>query len=351
MPNASVILDAGILVVPPPEGEADDAHRYVDSLLEWAKLLDEPWIAVCMSEGACQALSDDGLYPLREQLQRLFSRHGIVEYDVNTVAVVVERLLAHTPSFETYFRVRDVLPENVSTKPDVLQLCAGSGLQSELARCLVLLAILRRHCGEDILQNALIVRRAPGQNILVRAIVHDFDHLLNDFDAVLPKPPEYFEGEVLACDSFRSLLNCIDESKVLRNATDDTGVEIAIRIGLYKSRLARRLEPDWDDVGGMRLGREFGWAIRRSCQNAGLSVAVGAIRAACEAIDRQNLRAVHALRIGRGGNDPQRRRKHDNAKAWRRDVDDEYHMHYWETDDGTIEFAWMAVHNDFSIPE
>lgn len=351
MASASVVFDAGVLAVPPLEGDAGDAHRYVESLLDWAKLLDEPWIAVCMSEGASAALFADGLYPLREQLRQLFSRHGIVEYDVNTVAVVVERLLTHTPSFETYFRVRDVLPEDVSTKPDVLQLCAGSGLQCELARCLVLLAILRRHCGDDILQNALILRRASGQGILVRALVHDFDHFLEDFDNVLPKPPEYFEGEVLACDSFRTLLACIDEAKVLRNATDDTGVEIAVRIGLYKSRLARRIEPDWDDVGGMRLGREFGAAIRRSCQNAGLSVAAGAIRAACEAIDRQNLRAVHALRTGRGGNDPQRRRKYDDAKAWRRDVDDEYHMHYWETDDGTIELAWMAVHNDFSIPE
>ena len=257
MADASVVFDAGVLAVPPLDGNADDAHRYVESLLDWAKLLDEPWIAICMTEGASAALFADELYPLRDQLRKLFSRHGIVEYDVNTVAIVIDRLLTNTPSFETYFRVRDILPENITTKPDVLQLCAGSGLQSELARCIVLLAVLRRHCGEDILQNALIVRRAPGQSIVVRALVHDFDHFLEGFDVVLPKPPEYFEGEVLVCDCFRSLLNCIDESKVLRNATDDAGVEIAIRIGLYKSRLARHVEPDWDDVGGMRLGGAF----------------------------------------------------------------------------------------------
>jgi len=351
MPSASVIFGAGVLAVPTLEGVASDAHRYVECLLDWAKLLDEPWVAICMSECASAALFTDCLYPLRGQLQRLFSRHGIVEYDVNTVAIVIDRLLMHTPSLETYFRVQDVLPEDVSTKPDVLQLCAGSGLQTELVRCLVLIAILRRHCGEDILQNALILRRAPGRDIMVRAMVHEFDHSRDDFGGVLPKPPEYFEGEVLACDDFRGLLACIDESAVLRNATDDEGVEIAIRIALYKFRLARFLEPDWDDVSGMRLGASFGDAIRRCCRDAGLSVSVGALRGASEAIDGQELRGVHSLLAGRGGNSAQRRRKRDGAKAWRRDVDRQYHLHYWETEDGTIEFATMVVHNDFTIPE
>jgi len=350
MPDASVVFDAGVLAVPPLEGEASDAQRYIESLLDWARLLDEPWIAICMSENASGALFEDGLYPLREQLKELFSRHGIVEYTVNDVAIVIDRLLTHTPSFETYFRVQDVLPEDVSTKPDVLQLCAGDGLQSELARCLVLIAILRRHCGSDILENALIVRQAPGQSILVRALVHVLEHKRDDIEDEIPEPPEYFEGHVLACDSFRGLLNCIDESKVLRNATDDAGVEIAIRIALYKARLARLVEPDWDDVGGMRLGQSFGHVTRRCCSDTPLSVSSALLRATSDAIDGRNLRAVHALRTGQGGNNPQRQRKHDKAKAWRRDIDHEYHLHYWEIENG-IEFASMVVHNDFTIPE
>ncbi len=78
--------------------------------------------------------------------------------------------------------------------------------------------------------------------------------------------------------------------------------------------------------------------------------AAGLLRATSEAIDGQNFRAVHPLRTGRGGNNPQRQRKHDKAKACRRDVDHEYHLHYWETENG-IEFASMAVHNNFTIPE
>ena len=266
------------------------------------------------------------------------------------VAIVIDRLLTHTPSFETYFRVQDVLADDVSTKPDVLHRCAGDGLQSELARCLVLIAILRRHCGSDILENALIVRQAPGQSVLVRALVHVLEHERDDIGDEIPEPPEYFEGHVLACDGFRGLLNCIDESKVLRNATDDAGVEIAIRIALYKARLARLVEPDWDDVGGMRFGQSFGQVTRRCCSDTPLSVSSALLRATSDAIDGLNLRDVHALRTGQGGNNPQRRRKHDKAKAWRRDIDDEYHLHYWEIENG-IEFASTVVHDDFTIPE
>lgn len=35
----------------------------------------------------------------------------------------------------------------------------------------------------------------------------------------------------------------------------------------------------------------------------------------------------------------------------RRDIDDEYHLHYWQCRNGAVEIASIVVHNDFSIPE
>ena len=351
MSCASVTIDAGVLVVPGRGVARDDAYRYVETLLDWLKLLNEPWIVICMSERSAESLVVDDLYPLRNQLQRLFTQHGIVEYDVNTVSIVIDRLLTRTPSFETYFRVREILAEDISTTPDILQLSSGSDLQSDLARCVVLIAILRAHCGDDILNHALILRISPTRLINVRALVHDIEHARDDFGRPVPTPPEYFEGDVLTCDDFRSLLDCIDESAVLKNAIDDAGVEIAIRIALYKSRFARSLDTDWDDVSGVRMGTQFGAAIRNCCRGAPSSVASSVLRAAAETIDKQNLAAVHALRTGPSGNNPRRRRTIDDAKACRRDIDREYHLHYWELPEGDIEFASVGPHNDFSIPD
>jgi hypothetical protein len=72
------------------------------------------------------------------------------------------------------------------------------------------------------------------------------------------------------------------------------------------------------------------------------------LRACVEVILKENMGYAHWLRVGKGANDPQKQRG-DN-KAWRRDIDYEYHLHYWEAERGQ-EFASIVVHNDMSIPE
>lgn len=346
MTAASVTIDAGVLAVPVQSGTPEDAHRYVETLLDWSKLLDEPWVAVYMSERASEALFEDGLYPLREQLKRLFTAHGIIEYDVNTVAAVVDRLLQLTPSFETFFSIRDVLTENLALEPDVLLLCSGNGLRSDLARCVVLIAILREHCPQDAREHSLILRNAGGRTLRVRAQIHDLEHGRADLGALLHHP-EYFEGEVLICDDFKGLVECLDETAILLRARDDVGVETAIRVALYKSRLANGLTPEWDDVPRHRIGHSFRTIVEALHPTEQLAAKV--LRAIVETLERSNMADTHALRTGPGGADPQRMRGGD--KAMRRDVDYEYHLYYWQCSDGTVEIASVVVHNDFSIPE
>ena len=191
MPSlSSVTIDAGVLAVPHVNCTRDDAFQYVDTLLDWSQLLDEPWVTIYMSERASESLFSDGLYPLRDQLRELFNAHGIVEYDFNTVAKIVNQLLAITPSFETYYRVKDVLSEHLKTDPDVIRLATHDGLQSDLARCITLIAILRKHCSQPLGGHSLILREAPKQVIQVRAIIHELEHSRNDIPA-LPEPPDF----------------------------------------------------------------------------------------------------------------------------------------------------------------
>ncbi|HUJ08532.1 MAG TPA: hypothetical protein VL171_00760 [Verrucomicrobiae bacterium] len=345
----SVTIDAGVLAAPPVNCSAEDAHRYVETLLDWSQLLEEPWVAIYMSERASESLLTDGLYPLRDQLKRLFAANGIVEYDVNTVASVVDRLLQLTPSFETYFRIRDVLTEDLTTQPDILRLCAGAGLQSDLARCVVLIAILRRHCHEPVSDHSLILRRAPGRTIRVRALIHELEHERYDLTAY-PSPPNYFEGDVLACDDFRGLLQCLDEATILLNATDEVGIQTAIQIAVYKARLAREMEPDWDDVPQYRVGHAF-WGRLQELGSA-QQISANLLRAIVDTLEGASMARTHALRTGPGGGNPQRERKRDQAKAWRRDIDSEHHLHYWACEGGLVEIAWVGFpHKDITIPE
>ncbi len=343
----SVTIDAGVLAAPQLDVDAEAVYRYVETLLDWRRLLDEPWVAIYMSERASETLVADGLYPLRDSLRLLFAAKGVIEYDVNTVARVADTLLRLTPHFETIFKIKDVLCDDVHTEPDLLSIYTSENLTSELARCLVLIALLRNHCRCPIVDHALVVRPWNGKTIVqVKALVHDIDHSRDDLEAI-PQPPEYLEGSVWVCQSFRELVSSIDETTVWRSALDDEGMMVAIHIALYKSRLARRLEPDWGAGPGFRFGRKFTETARECCRDNPASLVTSLLRSMVETIDRLQLQDVHALRTSDSGGAPQRTRGND--KACRRDIDYEYHLHYWECEDG-IEFGSVGPHNDFSIP-
>ena len=344
----SVTIDASVLAAPHFPCTKNDAFQYVDTLLDWSKLLDETWVAIYMSERASEALIADELYPFRKHLSKLFQAHGIVEYDANTVARITEELLKHTPSFEIYYRVKEVLYEYPETKPDIIGLTIHDDLQSDLVRCIILIAVLRKYCSLPLGGHSLILRKAPKQVVQVRAQIYDLEHYRNDLPD-LPCPPEFFEGDVLVCDDFRGLIECLDESVILVDASDDLGIELSIRIALFKQALVQGEDPDWETIQVPSIGSEFRKTCQRCCNNTGNSLSPKVLRSIVETIEGQNLSDVRALRTGQGGNDPQRMRGSD--KAQRRDIDQEFRLHYWDCADGRIELASVVPHNDFSIPE
>ena len=336
-------------VATPSSSSPLEAEQYVDTLLDWSRLLDEPWVAIYMSERASEALCDDGLFPLRDKLRELFSANGITDYSVNDVAKVVDRLMTLTPSFEAFFSIRDVLAENLTIQPDILRLCSGTRLQSDLARCIVLIAILRGHCQEPVRDHSLILRSAPGNTVAVRAMIQILEHERTDMRET-PKPPDYFEGDVLVCHDFRGLVECLDEGMILLRASDNLGVETAIRVAIYKWRLSSGSVPNWEDVPEYRIGKRFLDSFQELTPSRELAERL--LRAVVETLEGVNLADIHWLRNGSGGNAPQRLRASDKAKAWRRDIDREHHLHYWKCDDTTIELASVSFpHDDFNIPE
>jgi hypothetical protein len=180
---------------------------------------------------------------------------------------------------------------------------------------------------------------------LIKVLEHDRTDLGDS-----PVSPEYFEGDVLVCDDFRGLIECLDETAILLKATDDVGVKTAIRIAVYKSRLARGTAPEWDDVPDHTVGHAFQTSFQGTHPTQELASRL--LRAIVETLEQTNMAATHWLRSGPGGDDPQRVRKCDQARAWRRDVDRDHHLHYWSCEDGNVEIALVSFpHDDFTIPE
>ena len=126
-------------------------------------------------------------------------------------------------------------------------------------------------------------------------------------------------------------------------------MELAIRIALYKRQLQSNIEPDWTNLNIPIVGAEFRERVQTCCRDQSATLPERILRSIVETVVDENTTDVHALRIGKGGNCPQKMRGND--KAQRRDIDREFHLHYWERSDGKIELASVVYHNDFEIPE
>jgi len=106
----------------------------------------------------------------------------------------------------------------------------------------------------------------------------------------------------------------------------------------------------------MRIGPEF-LARARGLQGISVEKIVEvAAQVACERAHEIEGREVHPLGESAGGSS-QRTRKRDGAKAWRCALQiktpSARRLHWWRIpgpDGGTLEFASVAVHDDFGIP-
>ena len=344
----SVTIDAGVLAAPLVDATEDRVFEYVETLTDWQRLLEEPWVTVHMSERAAEALLEDGLYPLRGVLDRLFAERGIVEFAANDIARVADALLQTTPSFEETFGLTDVLVSDLSTEPDLLLAHSPPHVASDLERCLVLTAVLTAHCGWPASDHALILEPQLGVTaVQVEAVIEHLEHCRDDIGGV-PLKPERLRATVAVHRTFRDLVSDTDESTVWRAAhTDDTAAK-AVRISVYKRRVQNGQDPDWEEVPSFSFGDHFRASVTKWSGATSPNLVGRVLRAMAETIDRTNLADTHVLRTGAGGNSPQRTRNGD--KAWRRDIDREHHLHYWESANGVVEFASIGPHNDFSIP-
>lgn len=70
------------------------------------------------------------------------------------------------------------------------------------------------------------------------------------------------------------------------------------------------------------------------------------LRALFEEIMNLNMKDTHELREGRSGGSNQI--SHNGYLAWRRDIDYEYHLHYWKKGNELV-FTDVVPHNVFKI--
>lgn len=341
----NVIFNTDVIAIPHASCTRHDAIQYVENILDWNQyLINESWLTFYVSDSLIV-----NWYPETNQLADLLNRHRIVWFDANTVSRVIALLLNKAQSFESVYRVSDVLSENLGITPELIDVSTPEGLRSEVERLITLIAILRQECFQSLGSCSLIINRAIQSPLVhIRAQVCVLEHSRDDIPEI-PYPPNNFEGDVPVCENFHGLIHSLDETKILVNASTDLEIEFAIRIALHKYAIENNENLDWHKVEIPKIGSNFRYSCRQCCQDQGSSLPAKILRSIRETMKSQKLDAVHPLRTGIGGNNPQIMRGSD--KAQRRKIDYTMRLHYWEISGGKFELASINYHDEYSIPD
>lgn len=186
--------------------------------------------------------------------------------------------------------------------------------------------------------NSVLSESVPDERMLFRCNLIQIDAMF------LPAPRlGHYHGVVPTGRSLVTFYEALDTDSVAFLGD----IEAALAIAVWRVN-AGDLWPI--EARGWALGKD----LVASASACGLFVNEGRmksfLRAAIRVITSNQNRNTHWLRVDRGANSPQKMRASDGAMAWRMDIDDELHLHYWVSARGP-EFANVVQHNDFAISE
>lgn len=327
-PPILAVVEAGFFAAPQAGASVDVLEKYAADVLAWLDILDSEDYAARMSEAAAAALFDADLFPSIERLNTAIG--GFRVFDANTIAAVIQRVLAATPTMESESGVHEHLSDPIITQPELLLHQASPSLRRDRERCLLMSLVVMR--AEQRQAIACVLRG----ELLGRALVTF--HLQEIEGPACTLAPCVLEGELgiaPAAESVAAAVGCERLWDVAASAAD-----VSLVLSAYL-----RGRPASSPCRSFRFHGNF-IATRPILTPAEVERTLSAM---ADAVLNERMEKVHALRINSGGGAPQRMRGLD--KAQRRDVDYEYHLHYWTCADGSIEFVSVAVHNCFDISD
>lgn len=361
---AGLTIDAGVLALPPNPTLAGEVERYIENILDWCDLGREPWVEVSAS-GLSELFRCVEIAPEFRAIEVMLARSGATKCDAPTLLIALNPLLQQQ-SVEAHFCIEQFEAKKVATHPAILPHGCDAELSPSLERTVAMIAAVRKHKHEKFGDHVLAMKRGtdPKQpkkemtlgtyskesdkkTVSVEARITKLEYR-SDGEGEKKKMPEKFKGDLPVCYTIRGFIEHVNASKLLQHASENSQVAAAIKVEVYKSRRANGGAPDWGATPPYRIHKDFANNLPRLDESLAKSV----LRAIVETLDGSNMRDAHALRTSSAGNAPQRTRARDGATAWRRDIDPDYHLHYWKLKGGIVELASVSYpHDDFEIPE
>jgi len=345
--RSAVYLDAFTLACPHSEAGMESFGSYIQNLLNWSELRRMEWIDIYTSRTTSKVLFEVGAYPPWRDLQLAVNQLGIQHVQTKDIVDIVNGFLQRTFIVEDELGIDDVLFDHYGLVPAV-DYAGRPGPFVQHFELLTILLALHKSLYEE-LSNPLLVScpdlKHQG-NTQVMATLLEVACSSSSAAVAACHTPYTISAQFAICISLHSLHMSVDACCIWSCSTCYEAMRKAIEVFAYQQTPSGLEYFNVLEDHPFAFGQNFIDSSRASGFFDDPSKIRKLLRACVETILGTNLRAVHALRVDRGNDKAQITRGTD--KAYRRDIDHEFHLHYWETENG-FEFADVVHHNDFRI--
>jgi len=337
---------------------AEEFINYINTLIEWGDFIDGNGDAedIYVSFLTDQVLAEVNGFPEWGELEKTITHVNLDKtIQVHDIHSIIYRILK-LPSIEEKININEILFDfqNVECSISNYLLTRGTFLQEHFYRIAILECLIEKLIYKERINKLLITRchQHSSQIISFKSEILDHEPIRESPIFNLDKP-DLVGGDLIFCtdpEYISNLYNSVLEQVVelWKNSTSEQVYNEAVM--KYANDANSQLEQP-KLLLAWSFGRKFLETLKKlgfDKENKKIEIL---LRSCAETILEENLKDTHHLRTGKSGNSSQRERQKDKAKAWRRDIDYEYHLHYWKTLDNKIEFASVVTHNDMKIPE
>lgn len=350
--HADLSIDASVLAMPPENCGDSEVYQYAASISKLGKIINFSWISPSVSKDALDFLANPSdRFPLvRENLERLFERHGVSEFTSHDVMLAAQAIVDKSAKFDCLYKINYMLLSQIYLDPDITIVASGNDHASDLRQLIFSIAVLRKNFQTNAKDHILMIHNAPSLSVSVKAIIEDADHQRDDIPE-FSNLPTFLGSDVPICSNLTEFFGCLSEEKILSAATDCFGIWLAICVAAHKRKGDKVDVDNWNilptAIGRVAIGAEFSEHCQSLIQS-GDDAIPGKIIDVILAIVSGNAPRSHGLLEKGKGSSIIRQRK---FCALRVDIDSSRRIHYWKGPCEAIELAAVVEHDTTDIPD
>lgn len=338
-------IHVGVFSLLETASNSDDFHRQIQLVDDLLQLHREADVRFFVGPDFFDSI-DESIFDVA-RIQYALKVFDIYEWSAMDLSTSICSILEQVSSIRELFDISYVIADPVDLDPDILLNCHGSGAKDELRSLVIMMAFLQQFMPSLVGGLFAFVGGVSTTSTVVRAHLRDIDPKRPDlFQLKGDRGVELNQALSVAGDFWTSLEHVINRFRDHESMSDD-------RIEWHVvSAVRRTCSSEWT-LAEIRcqfcFGKRFCDSVRQIVCTRGRSTLDKIVRAVAETIVRERERDTHPLRIDRGGGSRDLIRDCDGAKAWRRDVDRDVHLHYWKLGRRRVELSKVGPHNDMGI--